>query len=451
MAHDPSPAELARLDRAHIWHPFTQMQEYAASDPVIVARGEGLKLIDVQGRAYYDGVGSMWLNVHGHRVPEIDAAIVAQLGRIAHSTLLGQANVPSILVAAELVKLVPAGLTRVFYSDSGSEAVEIGLKLAYQYWRLVGELRRKRFIAMTGAYHGDTLGAVSAGGIDLFHGAFRDLLFPTLRAPYPHAYRFAGSPEQCRDQCLETLATLLREHGHEVCGLLLEPLIAGAAGMYVMPPGFLREAARLCHEHGVLLLADEVATGLGRTGRWYACDHEGVQPDILMTAKGLTGGYLPLAATLATERIYHAFLGTFAELKTFFHGHSYTGNQLACAAALANLELMHQRDTVGHVARAGAHVARELASWRALPHVGDVRGVGLMWGIELVANQAAGTAYPWEAKMGYQVSHRCRELGMLVRPLGNVLVFMPPLASPLADLEAMLAIYRQAIVDVTGA
>jgi adenosylmethionine-8-amino-7-oxononanoate transaminase len=451
MTPELTPAELARLDQAHIWHPFTQMQEYAATDPVIVARGDGVKLIDVHGRAYYDGVGSMWLNVHGHRVPEIDAAIVDQLGRIAHSTLLGQANVPSIQVAAELVKLVPPGLTRVFYSDSGSEAVEIALKMAYQYWRHVGEPQRKRFIAMTGAYHGDTIGAVSAGGIETFHGAFRDLLFPTFRAPYPYPYRFAGTPEQCRDHCLEELARLLREHGHEVCGLLLEPLIAGAAGMYVMPPGYLREAARLCREHGVLLLADEVATGLGRTGRWYACDHEGVQPDLLMTAKGLTGGYLPLAATLATDRIYNAFLGSFAELKTFFHGHSYTGNQLACAAAIANLALMQQRDTVGHVARMGARVAAAMAEWRALPHVGEVRGHGLMWGCELVRDQATREPYAWAEKMGYRVSARCRELGMLVRPLGNVLVFMPPLATPWPDLEAMLAIYRQAIADITGA
>ncbi len=449
MSESSRYEELARLDKAHLWHPFTQMQEYAADAPLIVERGDGLFLFDVEGRRYYDAVSSIWLNVHGHRVPEIDAAIREQLEKVAHSTLLGQANVPSILLAEQLVAILPEGLTHVFYSDSGSESVEIALKMAYQYWRHVGQPGRTRFIAMRDAYHGDTIGAVSIGGIELFHGAFRDLLFPTLRAPYPHAYRFDGDEAACKAHCLAELERLLIEHAGEVCGLVLEPLVAGAAGIVTMPEGFLREAADLCRRHDTLLLADEVATGFGRTGRMFACEHEGVAPDILMTAKGITGGYLPLAATVANDRIYNAFLGTHAEAKTFFHGHSYTGNQLACAAALANLELFRRNGIVAHVAAVSDAIGEELRSWRELPHVGDVRGRGFMWGIELIADKEAGLDYPWEARMGARICRRCRDLGMLVRPLGNVLVFMPPLAATSDHLQAMMAIYRQAIIELT--
>lgn len=441
---------LADKDKRYVWHPFTQMQDYQSDDPLIIERGDGLFLYDVEGRAYYDSISSIWLNVHGHRVPEIDQAIRDQLGNVAHSTLLGHANVPSILLAERLAALTPKGLDHVFYSDSGSESVEIGLKMAYQYWRHQGEDGRRLFIAMTNAYHGDTIGAVSAGGIDQFHAAFRDLLFPTLRAPYPHPYRFDGSAEACREAALATLRELLEAHHEEVCGLILEPMIAGAAGMLTMPPGFLRGAEALCREYGILLLTDEVATGFGRTGRLFACEHEGVTPDIMMMAKGITGGYLPLAATVANDRVYDAFLGDYEEMKTFFHGHSYTGNQLACAAALANLDLFRDRDLVAAVTERSPAVEAELRSWLALPHVGDVRGMGLMWGIELIKDKAAGTDYDWRERIAVQVCNRCRELGMISRPLGNVLIFMPPLASGPEDLAAMLEILRQATVEITG-
>ncbi len=446
---DYNYAELAAKDKQYIWHPFTQMRDYVLAEPVIIARGEGIKLIDVNGAEYYDGISSLWVNIHGHRVKEIDEAIRAQLEQVGHSTLLGHANVPSILLAEKLVEVTPEGLSKVFYSDSGSEAVEIALKMAYQYWRLQGE-ERQYFLKMTEAYHGDTIGAVSAGGIELFHAAYRDLLFPTITVPYPHPFRFKGRPEECVAHCLQELDNVLEARAAEIIGLILEPIVQGAAGMIIMPPGFLREAARLCREHGILLLTDEVATGFGRTGKMFACEHEDVRPDLMMLAKGLSGGYLPLAATLATDRVYEAFLGDYAAQKTFFHGHSYTGNQLGCAAALANLELFKKNDLVNQVARKAALLTGWLAPVNELPHVGEVRQKGFMVGIELMKDPAKMLDYVWAERLGAKVSHRCRELGMLSRPLGNVVVFMPPLVSTETELRAMTAILEQAISDVTG-
>jgi len=437
-------AKLAAAAREYLWLPFTQMRDFQGSEPLIVAAGEGRKLIDVQGREYYDAVSSIWLNVHGHRTPEIDDAIRAQLDRIAHSTLLGLTNVPAIELAEALVRISPDSLRKVFYSDSGSEAVEIGLKIAYQYWRHRGESKRRYFVKMRNAYHGDTIGAVSAGGIDLFHSIYKDLLFPTLDVPYPNPYRFDGSPGACSQHCLEVLDEVLCKRGAEVCGVILEPLVQGAAGMIMMPEGFLADAAALCHEHGVLLLADEVATGFGRTGRMFACEHEDVQPDILMCAKGLTGGYLPVAATLTSDEVYNAFLGDYSEQKTVFHGHSYTGNQLGCAAAIANLRLMAERDTVGQVARRADLLAEGLAPLRDIAHVGDVRQRGFMVGIELVQDKQTKEPFDWRRRMAIQVCDRAVALGMFIRPLGNVVIFMPPPGSTDEELRAMLAILQQA-------
>ena len=442
-------SSLAAKDKRYVWHPFTPMQDYAAGDPLIVARGAGIKLIDVNGRAYYDGISSLWVNVHGHRVPEIDAAIRDQLDRVAHSTLLGHANVPSILLAEQLIGLAPPGLTKVFYSDSGSEAVEIALKMAFQFWRLQGQ-ERPAFVKMTDAYHGDTIGAVSAGGIDLFHATYRPLLFPTLAAPYPHPFRFPGTPAACREHCLRELERLLAARHREVAGVIVEPMVQGAAGMIMMPDGFMRGLAQLCRQFDVLLLADEVATGFGRTGRMFACEHEGVEPDLMMVAKGLTGGYLPLAATLATERVYAAFLGPAAERKTFFHGHSYTGNQLGCAAALANVELFRRHRLVEAVARRAERLADLLEPIGRLPHVGQVRQKGFMVGIELQRDPANRVDYDGREQMAARVGWRCRELGMISRPLGDVVVFMPPLASREDELAAMVDILCRAIQDVTG-
>ncbi|MBI2264034.1 MAG: adenosylmethionine--8-amino-7-oxononanoate transaminase, partial [Armatimonadetes bacterium] len=373
-------------DKQYLWHPFTQMQDWVAGDPLIVAEGKGARLIDIEGREYFDGVSSLWVNVHGHRHPRIDQAVSSQLGRIAHSTMLGLTHVPAIRLAERLVSLAPEGLSRVFYSDSGSEAVEIALKMAFQYWRLKGRGSKSRFLALRNAYHGDTLGAVSVGGIDLFHSLFRPLLFDAMHAPSPYCYRCSLSKEResCRLACADVLEKLLGAHRYEIAAMIMEPLVQGASGMIVAPSGYLKRVREMCDRHEVLLITDEVATGFGRTGRMFASEHEGISPDILALAKGLTGGYLPLAATITTERIYEAFLGEFEEMKTFFHGHSYTGNPLACASAIANLEVFEAERTLEHVRKAAVFLHREMESFHRLRHVGDIRQCGLMVGIELV-------------------------------------------------------------------
>jgi lysine---8-amino-7-oxononanoate aminotransferase len=441
--------ELLEKNRRYLWNPFTQMKGYLEGEPVIVEGGDGVRLVDVEGRSYYDGNSSMWLNVHGHRTPELDRAIVDQLERIAHSTLLGAANVPALELAERLVALVPAGLGKVFYSDSGSEAVEIALKMAIGYWRRRGRPEKRTFVSMRDGYHGDTVGAVSVGGIDLFHAEFEPLLFPTLKVSYPHAYRFDGTEDECAEACLAELERTLAGNAERVAGVVLEPIVQAAAGMITMPAGFLARAAELCRRYEALLIADEVATGFGRTGRMFACEHEDVRPDLMSVAKGITAGYLPLAATLVSDGVYEAYLGDHGDLRTFFHGHSYTGNQLACAVALASLDLF-ERDRLLERVRAGAdQAAGRLRGIATLEHVGDVRQRGLLIGVELVADRSTKAPYDWREAMGARVCHRARELGMITRPLGDVVTFVPPLAVEETDLEAMLDILEQAIAEVT--
>ena len=395
---------------------------------MIVERAEGTDLIDTHGRRYIDGISSLWCNVHGHRHPAIDSAVRAQLDNVAHSTMLGLSHPLAILLARRLVEIAPAGLSRVFYSDSGSTAAEIALKMAFQYWRQQGATRRTRFIALREAYHGDTVGAVSVGGIDLFHSLYRPMLFDALRAEPGHA---------------ADMERLLSEHQGEVAAVIVEPLVQGAAGMLVHPDGYLREVRRLCDRHGALLICDEVATGFGRTGRMFACEHEGVSPDLMCLAKGMTGGYLPLAATLTTERIYEGFLGAHEEFRTFFHGHTYTGNPLACAAALATLDVFEEEDTLRRLAPKIELFERLLGALAEHPSVAAVRQRGLMCGIEL-------TDFPVEARMGHQVTLEARSRGAIVRPLGDVIVLMPPLAIGMADLARLVAAVADSIESVTS-
>lgn len=445
------PDRLAALDKAHVWHPFTQMKGWLASEPLVIERGEGFELVATDGRRYLDGVSSLWVTVHGHRVPEIDEAVRDQLGRIAHSTLLGLANAPSAELAAQLVRLAPPGLEKVFYSEAGACAVEVALKMAFSYWRHLGDGGRTTFLSLDNAYHGDTLGAVAVGGIDLFHEAYRPLLFRTLKAPSPYCYRcpLGQTHPACGLACAERLGEILAERHAEVAAVVVEPLVQAAGGMITAPPGHLRRIRELCDRYGVLLIVDEVATGVGRTGRFFACEHEGVSPDLLVAGKGITGGYLPLAATLTTRRIFDAFLGEHDEFKTFFHGHTYTGNPLACAAALANLELMDARGTVEGVGERAAVLAAALAPLKGHPHVGEVRQRGLMVGIELVADRATKEPYPAAARTGMAVAERARDEGVVIRPLSDVVVLMPPPAMPPADLERLAAATIRAIDDVT--
>ena len=434
-------AELLEKNRRYLWNPFTQMKTYLAEEPVVIERGEGVKLFDVNGVEYYDGNSSLWVNVHGHNRPELNEAIGRQLEQISHSTLLGMANVPAVELAERLVGLTPDRLRKVFFSDSGATAVEIGLKVAFAYWRRVGRPEKSLFVAFDNGYHGDTIGSMSVGGIDLFHSEFGPLLFECERVTFPHAYGFPGTEEECARASLAELERLFGEHARRIACLVVEPLVQAAAGMRMMPPGFLKELERVCREHDVLLLADEVATGFGRTAEMFACEHEDVEPDVMTLGKGLTGGYLPVAATLVGDEVYEAFYGDFAELKALYHGHSFTGNQLGCAVALASLDLFEQDRLVEHVQESSRFVARLLEPIAALPGVGDVRQRGLMVGIELLADD-------WRDRTGQRVCARARELGMLTRPLGDVVIFMPPLVSDADELEAMVGILHEAIDDV---
>lgn len=447
----PTDQELTRWDHDHVWHPFTKQSEWLCSEPLVIDRGEGCELIDRSGRRYLDGVSSLWCNVHGHRHPILDAALRAQIDRVAHSTLLGLTHVPAITLARRLVELAPSGLTRVFFSDNGATAVEVALKMAFQYWRQKAdpEPRRARFIALEGAYHGDTLGDVSLGGVARFHSMFAPLLFPVLRAPAPHCYRcpLGETLPECRLACLREVERLLLEHPGEVAGIVVEPLVQGAAGMLTHPPGYLRGLRALADAHGTLLIADEVAVGFGRTGRLFACEHEGVTPDFLCLAKGITGGYLPLAATLTTEAVHAAFNGPAETQDTFFHGHTYGGNPLGAAVALANLDVFEQERTLEAAASKIAYLRERLAAIANHPHVGDVRQCGLIAGIELVRDRASKAPFDAAARVGQRVCERARERGVLVRPLGDVIVVMPPLAIKIEQLARLMDVIARCIEE----
>jgi adenosylmethionine-8-amino-7-oxononanoate aminotransferase len=419
------PADPAQLDHDHLWHPFTQQQGWTEEEPLLIERGEGSYLYDDEGRPYIDGTSSLWCNVHGHRHPAIDRAVAGQLQRVAHSTMLGLSHAGAAELAARLVAIAPPGLARVFYSDSGSTAAEIALKMAFQYQAQRGgeHARRGSFVKLRQAYHGDTIGSVSVGGIDLFHAAYGPLLFET----------HAAEPGDAGD-----LERILGAHGDEVAAVIVEPLVQGAAGILLHPPGYLRAVRELCDEHGTLLICDEVATGFGRTGTMFACEQEGVAPDLLCLAKGITGGYLPLAATLATEAIYEGFLGAPEEQRTFFHGHTYTGNPLAVAAALANLDVFESERTIERLQPKIALLGERLAQIEAMPEVAEVRWRGFMVGIDLGAHDPS-------LRMGHRVTLEARERGALVRPLGDTVVLVPPLSISTDELTMLLDITVESI------
>ncbi len=445
--------DLRRLDRAHVWHPFTPMAAWRDEAFPVITAADGFELIDAEGRRYLDGISSLWCNVHGHRVPGIDAAIEAQLKKLAHTTLLGMASEPSIRLAKELVDRAPAGLNKVFYSDSGATAVEVALKIAFQYHRQKpgGPERRDRFVRVGGAYHGDTLGAVGVGGIDLFHAVYGDLLMPSLQVPSPVAFRVPAGHDRASylDWCFAELERVIRENAERVTAFVMEPLVQGAAGILVHPPGYLKRVRELTAAHDVPLICDEVAVGFGRTGTLFACEQEGVSPDFLCLAKGITGGYLPLAATLTTDAIYNAFLAPPHESKTFFHGHTYTGNALGCAAALASLALIERNDVLGNVRGISERIAERLEVLRNHPHVGEVRQKGVMVGIELVRDRDGSAPFPPERRTGHRVTLAARERGVILRPLGDVAVLMPAPAMPAALVDRLCDVAIESIDAAT--
>ncbi len=443
---------IEELDKKYIWHPFTQMKDWASEKPIIISEGKDCSIKDINGKWYLDGVSSLWVNIHGHRKKEIDNAIKEQIDKIAHSTLLGLSNVPAVKLAEKIIQTINKPvLSKVFYSDNGSTSVEVALKIAFQYWMHKGVKEKTRFLSLNNAYHGDTLGAVSVGGIDIFHSAFGPLLFKTFKAASPYCYRceLGHFYPDCKIKCLENMEEILKEHSREIAAVIIEPIVQAAGGMIIAPHGYIKGVRDLCTKYNVLMIADEVATGFGRTGKMFACEHENIVPDIMCLSKGITGGYLPLALTITTDEVYNAFLGEFKDLKTFFHGHSYTGNPLACAAALACLEIFEKEDTLNKIQPKIKLFEERLKEISALAHVGNVRNKGLMAGVELVEDKNTKKSYPWENKMGWKVAYNARDNGVFIRPLGNVIVIMPPLSISIEDMEKMLLVIKNAIIAET--
>jgi adenosylmethionine---8-amino-7-oxononanoate aminotransferase len=459
MNHLADIKHLEEADSKYVWHPFTQMKEWTDEKPVIITEGRDCFVKDAYNKWYIDGVSSLWVNIHGHRRKEIDDAIRAQLDKISHSTLLGLGNVPSIELAEKLIGLTDASfagllprLSRVFYSDNGSTAVEVALKMAFQYWIHKGRPERQSFLSLKNGYHGDTIGAMSVGNIEIFHSVFQPLLFETFKAPSPYCYRceLGETCPECSLACLKEMETILASHADEIAAVVIEPIVQAAGGMIIWPKGYLKGIRDLCARYDTLLIADEVATGFGRTGKMFACEHESIVPDIICLSKGITNGYMPLAVTLATDEIFNAFLGDFGDLKTFFHGHSYTGNPLACAAAIASLEIFTKDETLRKLEPKNAIIDNKLAEMCELRHVGDVRSKGLIAAVELVRDKKTKEQFRWEEKIGWQVAYEARRDGVLIRPLGNVLVIMPPLSINVGDLNHLLEVIKESIISVTG-
>jgi adenosylmethionine-8-amino-7-oxononanoate transaminase len=440
---NPETSKLRALDKQHLWHPFTPMSLWLDSEPLVITRAQGMYLFDSDENKYLDGVSSLWCNVHGHRVPEIDQAIRDQLDKVSHTTMLGLASEPAILLADRLMKIVPSNLKKIFYSDSGATATEVAFKLAAQYWFNLGQPEKYEFIGFTEAYHGDTTGAMSIGRTTTFHKPYFPLLFKVHYAPTPHVYRNFDNEEHAKRECLTRLEGILRENSSKIAAICIEPIIQGAAGILVQPPGFLSEVRRLATQYNTLLICDEVATGFGRTGRMFAVEHEDVKPDLMCVAKGISGGYLPLAATFATQQIFDAFLCHPRENKTFFHGHTYTGNPLACAAAIASLDLFEKNNLLESVQTKSQQLSQLLEPLKAFSHVGDIRQKGFMVGIELVENKSTRQCFDPSRRIGHLVCNRLRQRGIVLRPLGDVVVLMPPLAMPIDDIQTIVTAVHQ--------
>ncbi|NWF97469.1 MAG: adenosylmethionine--8-amino-7-oxononanoate transaminase [Nitrospirae bacterium] len=459
--------KLEQLDKQYIWHPFTQMKEWVEDVPVIITEGRDCFIKDIYGKWYLDGVSSLWVNIFGHRKKELDEAIKAQVDKISHSTLLGLSNVPAIEFAEKLINLIqklyskeqtinnlPDNkiLSKVFYSDNGSTSVEVALKMAFQYWQHKGIKEKTAFVSLKNAYHGDTIGAVSVGGIDIFHKTFEPLLFKTYKAPSPYCYRCELNLEYplCNLSCAGKLEEIFRENASHIAAFIIEPMVQAAGGMIVSPPGYLKTVHDICKKYNVLMIADEVATGFGRTGKLFACEHEQAWPDIMCLSKGITGGYLPLAVTLATEEIYDAFLGEFKDLKTFFHGHSYTGNPIACAIAIAALNIFEKENILENVMKNTGILELWLEEISEFKHTGNVRNCGMMAGIEFVRNKKTKEPFAWEEKIGWKIAFSARDKGVFIRPLGNVIVIMPPLSISERNLGQLLKFIKESIIEVLG-
>ena len=434
-----SKSKIKSYDLDYIWHPFTQMKEYKEDEPIVIEDSDGVYLIDSDGNRYIDGVSSLWVNIHGHKVKKIDEAIKKQIDKIAHSTLLGVTNPSAAILAKKLIDIVPEGLKKIFYSSDGASAVEVALKMAFQYWLLKNKPNKQKFVSLKDGYHGDTLGAVSVGGIDIFHSTYKPLLFKS----------FQISSYDSSDRMVKELEKILNEKSDEIAALIIEPYVQTAGGIKVAKEGYLKDVRNICNNYDVLLIIDEVATGFGRTGEMFACDHDKVTPDILVLGKGLTSGYLPLSATITTQDIFDTFLGDYEELKTFFHGHSYSGNPLSCATAIANLEIFDEEKTISKVKKTIKILEDELKEFKGLKHVSDIRNKGLMAGIDLKKDSNKNIAYELKERIGKKICDLARKEGVLIRPLGDTIVIMPPISINQKELKKLTKSIYKCIKIVT--
>jgi adenosylmethionine-8-amino-7-oxononanoate aminotransferase len=450
MNEQPSRDDLQNWDCRHHWHAFTQMAEY---EPLVIGRASGCRLIDINGREYLDGAASMWCNVHGHRHPQIDAAIREQLERVAHCTSLGMGSDTTARLAKRLADIAPGDLEHVFFSSDGSSAIEVALKMAFQYWRQCENPRpeKSKFIALGEAYHGDTIGSASVGGIPRFHALFKPLLFDVVRAPLPDRRRLPSgtSDENATAVFLNELQALLDEYHQELAAMVIEPLVQFAAGMVMHPPGYLRGVRELTKRYDVLLIADEVAVGFGRTGTMFACEQENIVPDFLCLGKGLTGGYLPMAATLTSDRIYRAFLGPHQAARTLHHGHTYSGNPLAAAAALASLDIFDEEKTLANLQPKIAHLGEQLCKIAEHPHVSTTRQRGFVAAMELTPDKSSSAPYPAEERRGWQVCREALSHGIWLRPLADVLYVSPPLAMSIEEIDLTMTALLVSIDAIT--
>jgi len=442
--------DLIKKDLKYLWHPFTQMKDYETDEPIIIDRGKGVYLWDLKGNKYIDGISSWWVNTLGHSHPRLNEALKKQVGKIEHVLLAGFSHEPAIELAERLVNLTPHEIKKVFYSDNGSTAVEVALKMAYQYWQQTGFPEKSKFIALKNSYHGDTLGAVSVGGVDVYHKIYKPLLFEVFQADSPYCYRCPANKKQnsCAIDCLNSVEKILKNHADEIAGIIIEPLVQAAGGMIIYPADYLTKLKKLCDEYNILLIDDEVAMGFGRTGKMFAFEHADIVPDIICLAKGITAGYLPLSVTMTSDKIYQAFYDDYEKLKTFFHGHSFTGNPLAASIAVENLKIFEEEKIIESLQPKIEKLKSELEKFRKLECVGDIRHIGMIGAVEIVKNKETKEQYAFEERIGLKIYKEALKRGAILRPLGNIIYFMPPYAITEEEIEQLTDIALESILSL---
>jgi len=443
--------EIIQLDRKYVWHPCTQEKDHESLPPIPISHGDGVYLVDMDGNRYIDGVSSWWVNLFGHNNPRIIHALETQARKVSHHIFAGFTHEPAVRLSERLAKITPGDLNKVFFTDNGSSAIEAALKMSFQYWQQVGQPGKYKFVSLSDAYHGETVGALSVGGLDLYRKVYRPILLEGHQVAAPDCYRcpYNKTREQCQAECIEPLESTLLAYAEEIAGVILEPLIQGAAGMKIYPPVYLRKVRELCDRYNVHYIADEIAVGFGRTGKMFANEHAGVAPDLMCLSKGITAGTLPLAVVLCGEEIYQAFYDDYDTLKAFFHSHSYSGNPLACAVANEVLDIFEDENILDSLQPKQQLLDQHAERFTSLKHVGEFRRCGMVAALELVLDREKGTPFPWQQRRGYQVFQKALDMGALLRPLGNVVYFMPPLSISLMELEELLRIAYESIVEVT--